>query len=148
MIHTEDLLESIQRKALRITFDTTEYADAMAIASLDTVKGRGVADFKRFIINARQHPHPLMKVIPSPTYHEWEYPLRHRNPRPAHGRTNELNDFGTVKCLYAIVYAFLLAYPAIQSMLHIEDITWPRGDANFIFECWKFYLRDTFSTRR
>ena len=45
-------------------------------------------------------------IIPSPTYYEWEYPLRHSNPRPVHGRTNELNDFGTVKCLYVIVYAF------------------------------------------
>ena len=45
-------------------------------------------------------------IIPFPTYHEWEYPLRHSNPRPVHGRTNELNDFGTVKCLYVIVYAF------------------------------------------
>ena len=43
--HIEDLLESIQRKALRITFGKTEYADALAIASLDTVKGRRVADF-------------------------------------------------------------------------------------------------------
>ena len=25
-----------------------------------------------------------------------------------------------------------------QICLYIEDITWPRGDMNFIFECWKY----------
>ena len=25
--------------------------------------------------------------------------------------------------------------------LHIEDITWPRGDTNFIFECWKYLFQ-------
>ena len=34
--YIEDLLESLQRKALRIIFGKTEYADAMAMESLDT----------------------------------------------------------------------------------------------------------------
>ena len=33
----EDLLESIQRKALRVIFGKRKYADAMAMASLDTL---------------------------------------------------------------------------------------------------------------
>ena len=65
----EDLLESIQRRALKIIFGKKEYADAMLMASLDTLKGRRVPASPRFIINVRQHP-PLMKVIPSPTYHK------------------------------------------------------------------------------
>ena len=48
-------------------YGKTEYADALAMASLDTLKGRRVAACQRFIINARQHP-PLRKVIPSPMY--------------------------------------------------------------------------------
>ena len=36
--YLEDLLESIQRKALRVIFGKTEYTDAMAMASLDTLK--------------------------------------------------------------------------------------------------------------
>ena len=35
--YLEDLLESIQRKTLRVIFGKTEYADAMAMASLDTI---------------------------------------------------------------------------------------------------------------
>ena len=36
--YLEDPLESIQREGLRIIFGKTEYADAMAMASLDTLK--------------------------------------------------------------------------------------------------------------
>ena len=36
--YLEDLSESIQRKALRIIFGKTEYADAMAMANLDTLR--------------------------------------------------------------------------------------------------------------
>ena len=28
-----------------------------------------------------------------------------------------------------------------QSYVYIEDISWPRGDTNFIFECWKYLSR-------
>ena len=48
-------------------YGETEYADALATASLDTLKGSRVAAYQRFIINAQQYP-PLRKVIPSPTY--------------------------------------------------------------------------------
>ena len=48
---------------------------------------------------------PSWKLSPPPRTTS-ENPLRHSNPRPVHGRTNELNDFGPVKCLYVIVYAF------------------------------------------
>ena len=54
--YLEDPLESIQRKAPRIIFGKTEYADAMAMASLDTLKDRRVAACQRFIINMRQLP--------------------------------------------------------------------------------------------
>ena len=99
--YLEDLLESIQRKALRIIFGKTEYADVMAMASLDTLKARRVAACQRFILNARQHP-PLMDVISSPTFHECEYCLRSRNPRLVLGRTIRLNDFVTVKYQYIV----------------------------------------------
>ena len=36
--YLEDPLESIQREGLRIIFSKMEYADAMAMASLDTLK--------------------------------------------------------------------------------------------------------------
>ena len=81
---------------LWIIFGKPEYADAMAMTSLDTLKARRVAACQRFILNARQHP-PLMDVIPSPTYHECECFLRSRNMRPVLGRTNRLNDFVIVK---------------------------------------------------
>ena len=56
--YLEDLLESIQRKALRIIFGKIECADAMAKASVDTFKARRVVACQKFIINARQHPTP------------------------------------------------------------------------------------------
>ena len=91
--YLENLLE---RKALRIILSKTEYADAIAMASLDTIKATRVVARQRFILNARQHP-PFMDVIPSPTFPECEYCLCSRNPRPVLGRTNNLNDFVTVK---------------------------------------------------
>ena len=74
---------------------------SMAMASLDTLKGRRVAACQRFIINAQQHP-PLMNVIPSPTYHECEYSLRFCNTRPVIGRTNRLTDFVTVEYQHVV----------------------------------------------
>ena len=56
--YLEDLLESIQRKALRIIFGKIECADAMAKASVDTFKARRVVACQKFILNARQHPTP------------------------------------------------------------------------------------------
>ena len=94
--YLEDLLESIQRKALRIIFGKTEYADAMAMASFDTLKARRVVACQRFTLIVQQHP-ALMYVIPSLTFHECEYSLCSCNPRPEHGWTNGLNDFVTVK---------------------------------------------------
>ena len=94
--YLEGLLKSIQRKALRIIFGKTVYADAMSMASLDTLKAKRVAACQRFILNARQHPR-FMNVIPSPTFQECEYSLRSRNPRPVRGQTNRLNVFVTVK---------------------------------------------------
>jgi len=72
--YLEDLLESIQRKALRIIFGKTEYADAMAMASFDTLKARRVVACQRFTLIVQQHP-ALMYVIPSLTFHECEYSL-------------------------------------------------------------------------
>jgi len=65
--YLENLLE---RKALRIIFGKTEYADAIG-HSLDPFKARRVVARQRFILNARQHP-PFMDVIPSPTFPECE----------------------------------------------------------------------------
>ena len=112
--YLEDLLESIQKKTLTINFGNTEYADAMAMASLDTLKGRRVAACQKFFINAWQHP-PLVKVIPSPTYHECEYSLRSCNPRPVIVRRNRLNDLVTVKYQHVLS----LAYPAIHLMMQL-----------------------------
>ena len=54
--YLEDLLEPIQRKALRIIFGETEYADAMAMASFDTLKARRVVACQRFTLIVQQHP--------------------------------------------------------------------------------------------
>ena len=78
--YLEDPLESIQRKGLRIIFGKTEYADAMAMASLDTLKGRRVAACQRFIVNMRQLP-PYLRLCPPSTYSECEYSLCSRNLR-------------------------------------------------------------------
>ena len=48
--YLENLLE---RKALRIILGKTEYADAIAMASLDTIKATRIVARQRFILNAR-----------------------------------------------------------------------------------------------
>ena len=121
--HLEDLLESIQ--SIRKPYGSrgkTEYTDAMAMASLDTLKRRRVAACQKFIINALQHL-PLMNVIPFPTYHECEYSLHSCNPRLVIGWTNRLNDLVTVKYQHIVkLCMLLLAYLAIQLMMQLGKI--------------------------
>ena len=38
--------------------------------------------------------------------------------------------------LYYIILYYIILYYII---LYIEDITWPRGDTKFLFECWKIF---------
>jgi len=40
-------------------------------------------------------------------------------------------------------------------VIYMEDITWPRGDTKFLFECWKYFTNESseqvkyfFNTRR
>ena len=92
--YLEDLLKSIQRKALRIIFG--KFASAMPMAGIDSLTARRAAACEKFIQKARQCP-PLMNAIPSPMYQECQYPLRSRTPRLIPGRTKRFNDFVTVK---------------------------------------------------
>ena len=56
--YLEDLLESIQRKALRIIFGKLEYASAMPMAGFDLLTARRAATYEKFIQKARQCPPP------------------------------------------------------------------------------------------
>ena len=59
-----------------------------------------------------------------------------------------------LKCLY---FGVIQEFPLIVRMLlmewNLEDITWPRGDTTFLFECWKIFhewaqrTNEIFSTR-
>ena len=60
------LLESIQKKVLRIRFGTIHHVDAMA--KLDALVIRRAAACGGFIRHARQRP-PLMNISPSLLYH-------------------------------------------------------------------------------
>ena len=61
--YLEDLLESIQRKALRIIFGNLEYASAMPMAGLDSLTDRRAAACEKF---SKQHTSVPYKRYPLP----------------------------------------------------------------------------------
>ena len=64
-LYLDELIESVQRKALKIIFGRTDYTEALVLAGLESVGDRRVGTCKRFMATARQMS-PLKNIILSP----------------------------------------------------------------------------------
>ena len=95
-LYLDELIESVQRKALKIIFGRVDYSEALVLAGLEYLSGRRVGACKRFMATARQMS-PLKNIIPSPAAIESHYRIRVQLPRRQHGHTRRINDFVTYK---------------------------------------------------
>ena len=95
-LHLDKLIESVQRKALKIIFVRVDYTEALVLAGLESLSDRRVGACKRFMATARQMS-PLKNVIPSPAAIESHYSIRVLLPRRQQGDTRRINDFVTYK---------------------------------------------------
>ena len=95
-LYLDELIESVQRKALKIIFGRVDYAEALVLAGLESLSDRRVGACKRFMATARQMS-PLKNIIPSPAAVESHYSIRVQLPRRQHGHTRRINDFVTYK---------------------------------------------------
>ena len=95
-LYLDDLIESVQRKALKIIFGRVDYTEALVLAGLESVGDRRVGTCKRFMATARQMS-PLKNIIPSPAAIESHYRIRVQLPRHQHGHTRRINDLVTYK---------------------------------------------------
>ena len=78
-LYLDDLIESVQRKALKIIFGPVDYTEALVLAGLESVGDRRVGTCKRFMTTARQMS-PLKNIIPSPATIESHYRIRVQLP--------------------------------------------------------------------
>ena len=90
-LYLDELIESVQRKALKIIFGQVDYAEA-----LESLSDRRVGACKRFMATARQMS-PLKNIIPCPAAFESHYSMMVQLPRRQHGHTRRINDFVTYK---------------------------------------------------
>ena len=95
-LYLDELIESVQRKALKIIFGRVDYAEALVLAGLESLSDRRVGACKRFMATACQMS-PFKNVIPSPAAFESHYSMRVQLPRRQHGHTRRINDFVTYK---------------------------------------------------
>ena len=95
-LYLDELIESVQRKALKIIFGRVDYTEALVLAGLESLSDRRVGACKRFMATARQMS-PLKNIIPSPAAIESHYSIRVQLPRRQHGHTKRINDFVTYK---------------------------------------------------
>ena len=95
-LYLDELIESVQRKALKIIFGRVDYTEALVLAGLESLSDRRVGACKRFMATARQMS-PLKNIIPSPAAIESHYSIRVQLPRRQHGHTRRINDFLTYK---------------------------------------------------
>ena len=95
-LYLDELIESVQRKALKIIFGRVDYTEALVLAGLESLSDRRVGTCKRFMATARQMS-PLKNIIPSPAAIESHYSIRVQLPRRQHGHTRRINDFVTYK---------------------------------------------------
>ena len=93
-LYLDELIESVQRKALKIIFGRVDYTEALVLAGLESLSDRRVGACKRFMATARQMS-PLKNIIPSPAAFESHYSIRVQLPR--HGHTRRIDDFVTYK---------------------------------------------------
>ena len=64
-LYLDELIESVQRKALKIIFGRVDYTEALVLAGLESLSDRRVGACKRFMATPRQI-YPLKNIIPSP----------------------------------------------------------------------------------
>ena len=96
LLYLDELIESVQRKVLKIIFGRVDYTEALVLAGLESLSDRRVGACKRFMATARQMS-PLKNIIPSPAAIESHYSIRVQLPRRQHGHTRRINDFVTYK---------------------------------------------------
>ena len=53
-LYLDELIESVQRKALKIIFGRVDYAEALVLAGLESLSDRRVGACKQFMATARQ----------------------------------------------------------------------------------------------
>ena len=95
-LYLDELIEPVQRKALKIIFGRVDYTEALVLAGLESLSDRRVGACKRFMATARQIS-PLKNIIPSPAAIDSHYSIRVQLPRRKHGHTRRINDFVTYK---------------------------------------------------
>jgi len=93
--YLRNMLESVQKQAMRVIFPGFLYEDALDLAGLDPLYVRRVDSCKSFVIKAKK----VLRVIYSPNVVEHDRNLRSGNKtvNPTLGRTARLNNFVTVK---------------------------------------------------
>ena len=90
-LHLDELIQSVQQKALKIIFGRVEYTEALVLAGLGSLSDRRVGACKRFMATARQMS-PLKNIIPSPAAIESHYSIRVQLRRRQHGHTRRITD--------------------------------------------------------
>jgi len=93
--YLSNMLESVQKQAMRVIFPGFLYEDALDLAGVDPLYVRRVDSGKSFVIKAKK----VLRVIYSPNVVEHDRNLRSGNITvyPTFGRTARLNNFVTVK---------------------------------------------------
>ena len=92
------LLESIERKAMKIIFPSASYSEALDKAGLESLESRRVSACKSFA-NKCKTSSTLNKLFREPTTIHHNYNLRsgQTSVHPSLGQTDRLNNFITVK---------------------------------------------------
>ena len=90
-LYLDELIESVQRKALKIIFGRVDYTETLVLAGLESLSDRRVG--------AARQLSPLKDIIPPPAAIESHYSIRVQLPRRQHGHTRRINDFVTYKIL-------------------------------------------------
>ena len=88
-LYLDELIESVQRKALKIIFGRVNHTDALVLAGLESLSERRVG--------AARQMSPHKNIIPPPPAIESYYSIRVQRPRRQQGHTRRINDFLTYK---------------------------------------------------
>ena len=93
--YLSNMLESVQKQAMRVIFPGFLYKEALNLAGLDPLYVRRVDSCNSFVIKVKK----VLRVIYSPNVVEHDCNLRSGNKTvyPTLGRTARLNNFVTVK---------------------------------------------------
>ena len=93
--YLRNMLESVQKQAMRVMFPSFLYEDMLDLAGLDPLYVRRVDSFKSFVIKAKK----VLRLIYSPNVVEHDRNLRSGNKTfyPTLGCTARFNNFVMVK---------------------------------------------------